>query len=134
MTKLESPAGEIQWEETPGGIVAKGKLPAEAAFFCDHFPRYPVLPGVLTLEIFKRIAEDFSASKAGKQNAGWRLASLSGVRFSAYLRPGAEWEAQMQKDGEFWKASLSSGGNVAAKARFIIEPVRAFSGTVPQSQ
>ena len=123
---LESPAGEIRWEETPQGLSAKGKLPADAAFFGDHFPLFPVLPGVLTLEIFKRIAEDFSARKTENPKTRWRLTHLSGVKFSAYLRPGAEWEARLERESPEqgcgrWKASLSSQGRAAAQARFTLE-------------
>ena len=129
--KLESPTGEIRWEETPRGLSAAGKLPAEAEFFGDHFPRFPVLPGVLTLEIFKRIVEDFSARKTENKNGRQRIARLTGVRFSAYLRPDDEWEARLERESPengpaVWKASLSSRGQVAARARFILESARGF--------
>ena len=136
MNRLESPVGEIRWEETPQGISAEGKLPQTAEFFKDHFPAFPVLPGVLTLEIFKKIAEDFSIRKMENPEMPRRLARLthlSGVRFSAYLRPGEDWTARLEhenKEGRIhWKASLSSRGQLAAQARFILEPVSIMTVT-----
>ena len=126
MTRLQTEAGEIEWEETPDGIFARGTVPQDAEYFQDHFPRFPVLPGVLTLEIFKRIAEDFLGRKTGSPETKWCLRHLSGVRFSAYLRPGHAWEARLEtseqaKGRSAWKASLSSRGRIAAQARLILE-------------
>lgn len=124
--KVDSVAGEIHWEELLGKISAKGFIPLEAGYFQDHFPRFPVLPGVLALEILKRIAEDFLIRKIGNPDSRWCLTQLSGVRFSAYLRPGDEWEAQLEcvsqeKERVRWKGSLSSRGRTAAQVQFVLE-------------
>ena len=135
--KLQSFAGEIHWEEIPEGIFAKGTVPRESGYFQDHFPGFPVLPGVLALEILKGIAENFLVRKTGKPEERWRLTHLSGVRFSAYLRPGDEWEARLEflnqeKGRARWKGSLSSRGRVAAQSQFVIEETGIFSNTVLQ--
>lgn len=123
---LESPAGAIRWEETSGGISARGSLPAEAEYFQDHFPGFPVLPGVLALEILKRIVEDYLVRRT-ESDAGsrWRLARLKDVRFSAYLRPGDHWEARLdrvQQESErvCWKGRLSVHGKTAAQAQLFL--------------
>ena len=127
-------AGDVEWRETPEGFFAKGRLAKDAEFFKDHFPRFPVLPGVLMLEILKRTAEVSLAAKNKNQDSKWRLTRLSGVRFSAYVKPGDEWEARLAWAGteegrQRWKGSLSSGGHVAAQAQFILEPAGVFFNT-----
>ena len=122
--KLESPVGPMDWEENSGGITAKGRLPLVAEYFQDHFPLFPVLPGVLALEIFKRITEDFLSRKKEK-NGNWRFSQMSGVRFSSYLRPGDEWECRLEPLGQeiepvCWRANLSCRGRIAAQARFTL--------------
>ena len=137
--KLQTAAGEIEWEETPEGISAKGRLPREAEFFQDHFPLFPVLPGVMNLEIFKQIAEDFLRRKTAKLAGLWCLTHLSDVRFSVYLKPGEAWEGRLdfwagQNGLTRWKASLSSRGKVAAQARFILEPMSSPNAFVEDPQ
>ncbi len=126
MTKLESPAGAICWEEIPEGIAANGVIPWEAEYFQDHFPAFPVLPGVLGLEILKRILEDYLLRETeGPAGSRWRLARLEDVRFSAYLRPGDEWEARLvcvgqEKERVCWKGRLSSYGKTATQAQLFL--------------
>ncbi len=126
MTEIKSLAGEMMWEEIPEGIAARGVIPVEAEYFQDHFPAFPVLPGVLGLEILKRIAEDYLLRKAeSPAGSRWRLARLEAVRFSAYLRPGDPWEARLEWAGQekehvCWKGRLSSRGKTATQAQFFL--------------
>lgn len=109
-------------------ISAKGAVPQEAEYFQDHFPRFPVLPGVLALEILKRTAEDFLKEKEGASSR-WKLTNLKGVRFSNYLRPGDPWEATLEclnheKGRATLKGSLTSAGRQAAQAQLVLETVK----------
>ncbi len=113
------------------GLGLKGRVPSEAAFFQDHFPAFPVLPGVLALEILKRTAELLGEKEnPGRKNTASRLCGLEAVRFNSFLRPGDEWEADLQlEEGEasgksMWKAKLVSGERTAASARLILESQR----------
>ncbi len=138
--KQESPVGEWAWQETPEGISARGRLPKRALFFEDHFPKFPVLPGVLALEILRKIVEEFLnrvsspyALKRGSSTKSfeddiksiWRLQKLDRVRFSAYLKPSMEWEARLEclENGENasrWKAKIFAEARVAAQAQFVL--------------
>lgn len=100
---------------------AAGRLPLEAPFFSDHFPAFPVLPGVLALEILKRTAELCleNPSKAV-------LKKVSQVKFSSYLKPGESWESRVELAGsegrsrEF-KAKLFQQDRLAVSARILLE-------------
>lgn len=56
-------------------------------FLADHFPRFPVMPGVLQLEAVLQLAswlifvtKDFSVKT--------KATEISGVKFSGFVRPG----------------------------------------------
>ena len=77
------------WEP---GQAARGlqDVAATEGFFQDHFPRKPVLPGVLMLEGLQQLAvaliED-SSLRAGRPVTA-RLSSLEGVKFREMVTPG----------------------------------------------
>jgi 3-hydroxyacyl-[acyl-carrier-protein] dehydratase len=58
-------------------------VPLQWSLFDSHFPRFPVLPGVL---LVGGLAE-LSAQVLGGPGR-WRLTRLSRVRFRHYVRPG----------------------------------------------
>ena len=109
---------KILWVRKGEGIAAQGKVPADAPFFKDHFPDFPILPGVLALEIMKQTAE----ASAGRP---FSLKQIRSAKFSHYLRPGDAWESRLelteQTGGESqWTGELLHDGRVAASARFVL--------------
>lgn len=57
-------------------------VPATLSLLDSHFPRFPVLPGVLLLDSMATLA----SLVAGED--GWRLRSAHTVRFRHFVRPG----------------------------------------------
>jgi 3-hydroxyacyl-[acyl-carrier-protein] dehydratase len=53
--------------------------------FDHHFPRFPVLPGVLLLEALADLAAHVLGAGDGRP---WYLADVGRVRFRRYVRPG----------------------------------------------
>ena len=107
------------------GIVTAGRIPEDGEFFKDHFPDFPVLPGVLAVELLKQSAECYL--NGGDLSSGRRraLKQIRDVRFSSYLKPGDAWEAEVsltaEQNGESsWRAKLLQGGRLACAARFIL--------------
>ena len=103
-------------------ITAAGVVDSKESFFQDHFPDFPVLPGVLILEIFKRTAEQFLS----EPKAAFVLREIRNVKFSSYLKPGDSWEARLEQvswDGNVseWKAKLFSAGKPACTAQFKLQ-------------
>lgn len=71
-------------ELVPGDrAVAVRNIPNTLTFFDTHFPRHPILPGVLLLESMAALAK----AAAGGERA-WRLESVRAVRFKHFVGPG----------------------------------------------
>ena len=64
-----------------GGAHAIRNVPNTLAVLDTHFPRFPVLPGVMILETLTELASRVTGP-------GWRLACAERLRFRHYVRPG----------------------------------------------
>ncbi len=111
------------WIRQGEGAAASGNVPKDAPYFQDHFPEFPVLPGVLSLEILKKTAEAYLE----KFNPGKKVSvrEMKNVKFSSYLRPGDEWESQVRMVSEAgriteWDVRLLHQNKVAASARMVL--------------
>ncbi|MER7720008.1 hydroxymyristoyl-ACP dehydratase [Streptomyces flaveolus] len=72
----------LEWE--PGRrAVAVRNVPATLPVFDHHFPRHPVLPGVLLLESMAALARTTADG-----TTHWRLVAARGVRFKHFVAPG----------------------------------------------
>jgi len=71
------------------GATAVRNLPQTLAVFETHFPRFPVLPGVLLLSSLADLGCLLLREETGTD---WRLASLGQARFRRYARPGDQLE------------------------------------------
>lgn len=107
---------------TQEAAVSNGTIPADLALFQDHFPGFPVLPGVLALELLRGCAEsilqksDFLKAK--------QLRGVEGVKFQQMLRPGDAWESRITLLSETPQtvsvdARLLAGGKTAVSATLI---------------
>lgn len=120
---------KVLWIKPGEGIAACGCIPKESEFFKDHFPDFPVLPGVLALEMLKQTAERYLASLADGKGQHYYLKQIRATRFSKYLRPGDEWESRLtltQSAGEetMWDAKLLYRGEVAVSAKLTLAKVK----------
>lgn len=67
------------------GAKAVRNVPNTLAIFDSHFPRFPVMPGVLILGSLAALAGRLLTEKTGKP---WRLARAETVRFRHFVQPG----------------------------------------------
>lgn len=116
---------KVLWLRKSEGIAASGVIPTEAEFFQDHFPGFPVLPGVLALEMLKQTAQTY-LKRYESERSSYRIKSLKVVKFSQYLKPGDSWESNLEliKTNDnitTWKGKLSSQGKLAVSARLVVE-------------
>jgi 3-hydroxyacyl-[acyl-carrier-protein] dehydratase len=127
MTKLA--IEKVLWVKEGEGITACGRIPEDSEFFQDHFPGFPVLPGVLALEMLKQTAERYLDSLQSGTGQHYFLKQIRATRFTKYLRPGDEWESRltlMQGTDEetTWDAKLYYHGEVAVSAKLTLAKVK----------
>lgn len=119
----------IDFTEKEGTLIqAKGTLAADLEFFKDHFPGFPVLPGVMTLELMKQVIEKHECSASQNEEALYRIEAVHSVKFASVVLPGSEWEATIeitpQQDGtQRCKGKMISAGKTAAVADWTISPL-----------
>lgn len=85
----------------PGAAaVATRNVPATWAILATHFPRFPVVPGVLILDDLARLAALVLAADGGPDR--WRPAGVTRVRFRHFVRPGdvAELSVEVRSGGD----------------------------------
>jgi 3-hydroxymyristoyl/3-hydroxydecanoyl-(acyl carrier protein) dehydratase len=77
------------------------QIPASAPFFADHFPRRPVFPGALLMNLNLQLAAALAAEIPGR----WELRTISDVKLRSFIPPGAQLELEA-KLGAHTKNSL----------------------------
>jgi 3-hydroxyacyl-[acyl-carrier-protein] dehydratase len=69
----------------------RGLTMTEEVFTC-HFPAFPVLPGVLMLEMCRQTIDKYFTEK---RVADYKLISFSKVKFQSFARPGDVLETEI---------------------------------------
>lgn len=88
-------------------------VPNTLAIFDSHFPRFPVLPGVLILGSIGSLAAHLLEEQTGRK---WRLAGAGNVGFRHFVQPGDQLEIKVQlKERGDEEAVLSGEASVDGK-------------------
>jgi 3-hydroxymyristoyl/3-hydroxydecanoyl-(acyl carrier protein) dehydratase len=66
------------------------QVPASAPFFSDHFPRRPVFPGTLLMNLNLQLAAALAAEIPGH----WELRTVSDVKLRSFIQPGEQLELE----------------------------------------
>jgi 3-hydroxyacyl-[acyl-carrier-protein] dehydratase len=114
-------------EIVPGKrLVAERTLRADEEYLKDHFPKFPVMPGVMMLEALHQAAvwmvrtgDDFQAPLV-------LLKEARSVRFGDFLCPGETLTVTVETTKEegplvHVKASAEKGGRTTVLARLVVE-------------
>lgn len=81
---------ELNWE--PGELVpgerieGEFRIPTEADFFGDHFPRNPVFPGTLLMDANLRFVSALAETFPGEGR--WEAVGMMDVKLRAFMPPG----------------------------------------------
>jgi len=67
---------------------SKFRVPTDAPFFADHFPRRPVLPGTLLMQAHLKAAGALAA-EVSLGSGSWVPRIVSDVKLRTYIAPGA---------------------------------------------
>ncbi|MFH8489467.1 3-hydroxyacyl-ACP dehydratase FabZ family protein [Streptomyces longisporoflavus] len=74
-------------------------IPNTLDVFATHFPRKPVLPGVLLLESMAALAALVCEEHDTFAPASWRLSGVRGVGFRHFIGPGDQVEIRVRRTG-----------------------------------
>ena len=128
-------------EQTPERIVAIKQVSLAEEYLADHFPAFPILPGVLMIEAMVQAARAMLA-RTDPGNARLVLGEVKALKFGNMVRPGEALEVEVtlhkrNDDGSFTCKGTgtvrgrSGGGaagnnndNVAVSGRFTMRPMR----------
>lgn len=80
-------------DEMVEGVSVRGvrTFGPDEPFFRDHFPNFPVVPGVLVLESLAQISGKLIGYTVRRQRGTWPfpiLSMMNGVKFRRFIRPG----------------------------------------------
>ena len=105
--------------ELEPGKGAKGlrNVPNTLAILDSHFPRFPVLPGILIMGSLAELAGRLLQEQTGR---AWRMARAEQVRFRHFIQPGDQMELSVEvvdrTDGEVTlSAKVHVGGKLATR-------------------
>ncbi|WP_199065152.1 3-hydroxyacyl-ACP dehydratase FabZ [Chitinimonas sp. BJB300] len=119
-------------ELVPGEhIVALKNVSYNEPFFVGHFPKYPVMPGVLIVEAMAQAAGVLSFRTTGdkpKDGHLYLFAGIDNVRFKAQVTPGDQMLIEVKIERRVrniwkYKGVARVGGNVVAEADMMCAQV-----------
>jgi 3-hydroxyacyl-[acyl-carrier-protein] dehydratase len=111
---------EIQGDEK---IVGIKNVSINENFFQGHFPKRPVMPGVLICEAMAQVAAIFAHNARGRMadNKVFVLTGLDHVKFKRPVEPGDQLRMELtslKRRGSYWKMQgvATVDGKVVAQA------------------
>ena len=107
-------------------LTAERTLRAEEEYLKDHFPRFPVMPGVMMLEALHQAAVWLVRSDDEFQTPLVLLRETRSVKFGDFLAPGETLQITVDMVKQAGtkttvKASATKQGRVTVSARLILE-------------
>lgn len=111
----------------PGkSLTARRTLRADEEYLMDHFPRFPVMPGVMMLESLHQAAIWLVRSGDDFRTPLVLLREVRSVKFGDFLSPGETLDIvaeTIKEEGNLTtiKATAQKGDKVTVSARLIVE-------------
>jgi 3-hydroxyacyl-[acyl-carrier-protein] dehydratase len=122
-------------EQSPERIVAVKQVSLAEEYLADHFPSFPILPGVLMLETMVQAARAMLADQPGQPLV---LGEVRALKYGNMVRPGEALEVEVMLQTRNGDGSFACKGNgrvrragatvasddVAVSGKFTLRPVR----------
>ncbi|MCC6321968.1 MAG: beta-hydroxyacyl-ACP dehydratase [Phycisphaerales bacterium] len=123
-------------EQSDHRIVAIKQVSAAEEYLQDHFPSFPVLPGVMMVECLVQAARRLLAERAG--NTRLVLGGVRALKYGSFVRPGESLRVTItlnkaNDDGTFdvkgegvvIRPVATGESPTAVSGRLMLRPVRA---------
>ncbi len=122
-------------EQSLDRIVTVKHVSLAEEYLADHFPTFPVLPGVLMVEAMVQAARRMLADRGDRRLV---LGEVRALKFGSFVRPGEALEVEVTLGKQFDDGSYLCRGTgcvrrqkaigpsteTAVTGRFIMRPVR----------
>jgi 3-hydroxyacyl-[acyl-carrier-protein] dehydratase len=108
--------------EPEKSALATLQIPASAEFFSDHFPRRPVFPGALLMNLNLQLAAILAAEITAPGAGRWNLRTISDVKLRTFILPGEQLELEAKlfardENSATMLVETRKGGKLAGSAR-----------------
>lgn len=108
-------------------IVTVKNVTAAEEYLADHFPSFPILPGVMMLESMVQAARRL-LGEVGAGEKPWVLAEVRNVRYGNMVRPGEQLRVEVERtkvEGErqSFQGKGLVNGEVAVQGKFVMRRV-----------
>lgn len=111
-------------------IVAVKAVALSEEYLADHFPTFPILPGVLMLEAMVQAARKLAEGAGGGEERPLVLGRVRTLKFGQFVPPGSVLRLEVdlaKREGDSWDfrgQALLEGETpeVAASGRFVLRP------------
>ena len=123
-------------------ITARKRVTSSEAYLADHFPGFPILPGVLMLETLVQAARHLCEAQGHGQLV---VGQVRAIKYGAMVRPGQALRVEVSVDpadseGRFTCRGTgiveggTSDGDTAISGRFTMRPIHVLSATKAATQ
>ncbi|MEM9416592.1 MAG: FabA/FabZ family ACP-dehydratase [Planctomycetota bacterium] len=109
-------------------LSAVKSVSAAEEYLGDHFPGFPILPGVMMLEALVQAARHFASGAEDPPPRPLVVAEVRNVRYSGMVRPGETLTLDIKlrkREGHRYdfQGTGSVEGRTAVTGRFSLEPI-----------
>jgi len=124
---------DVILEQSPERIVAVKQVSAAEEYLADHFPSFPILPGVMMLETMVQAARAMLPDSPRLV-----LGEVKALKYGQMVRPGEALEVEVTlhkrlDDGSYAckgtglvrrRSGAVEAGETAVSGRFVMRPIR----------
>lgn len=109
-------------------LSAVKNVSAAEEYLGDHFPGFPILPGVMMLETLVQAARHFAAGSEDPPSRPLVISAVRNVKYAGMVRPGQTLAVTVtlrKRDGHAYdfQGVGQVEGQVAVQGRFSLEPI-----------